>query len=227
MHLFRCFSLCAAIALVTGAAGAEELGWLSKKYEVGKGGPGTISSGKGDAGGVSYGTYQLTTANVGGFVKKHYPKEFKGLKPATKAFNDKWKALAKSDSTFGDKQHEYIKETHYDPVVAKLKKNQKLDVDTRSETLRNVVWSTAVQHGTRGGPTVIKNALAPLLKKKKLDQITDEEIVKGIYAERGRKDKNGTLVWFSKNSKDVQKGVAKRFVSEQADALKALKNEKN
>src|SRR5262249_26107349 len=160
---------------VTGAAHAKELGWLSKKYEVGKGGPETISSGKGDAGGVSYGTYQLTTANVGGFVKKYYAKEFKGLKPATKAFNDKWKDLAKPDKTFGKKQHAYIKATHYDPVTASLKKNQKLDVETRSDTLRNVVWSTAVQHGTGGAPNIVKTALAPLLKKKKLDQVTDEE----------------------------------------------------
>src|SRR5262245_8258571 len=187
MHLFRCFSLGAAIALVTGAAGAEELGWLSKKYEVGKGGPGTISTGKGDAGGVSYGTYQLTTANVGGFVKKFYPKEFAGLKAPSKAFNDKWKALAKSDKSFGKKQHDHIKATHYDPVAARLRKDLKLDVQKRSFTLRDVVWSTAVQHGGGGGPAIFKNALAPLTKNKPLDKLTDEEIIRAVYAERGRK----------------------------------------
>lgn len=31
-----------------------KLGDTSKKYEVGNGGPGTVSSGKGDYGGVSY-----------------------------------------------------------------------------------------------------------------------------------------------------------------------------
>lgn len=31
-----------------------KLGDTSRKYEVGSGGPGTVSSGKGDRGGVSY-----------------------------------------------------------------------------------------------------------------------------------------------------------------------------
>ena len=38
-----------------------KLGDTSKKYEVGNGGAGTVSSGTGDAGGVSYGTYQLSS----------------------------------------------------------------------------------------------------------------------------------------------------------------------
>jgi hypothetical protein len=225
MSLIRCFALCAAIAAVAGAAGAKELGWLSRKYEVGNGGAGTVSRDEGDIGGTSYGYWQMTRANVGDFVAKHYPKDFKGLKPESKAFNDAWKAAAKRDKTFGDKQHAFIKATSYSPVVARLKKDVKFDVKSRSDAMKNVIWSTAVQHGPGGGPRVVKNALAPLLKKKTIDRLSDEEIIKAIYAERGRKSKDGALVWFSGNSKQIQKGVASRFVREQADALKALKEE--
>ena len=44
-----------------GKAIAEELGALSAKYETGGRGPGTVSTGAGDPGGVSYGSYQMAT----------------------------------------------------------------------------------------------------------------------------------------------------------------------
>ncbi len=56
--------------------------------------------------------------------------------------------------------------------------------------------------------------------------MSDEEIIKAIYAERGRTKPNGTLVHFSKNSKGVQKSVANRFVTEQREALAQLAAEK-
>src|SRR5688572_25095226 len=56
-----------AVPAATAAAGAlgkaiaEELGALSAKYETGGRGPGTVSTGAGDRGGVSYGSYQMAT----------------------------------------------------------------------------------------------------------------------------------------------------------------------
>jgi LysM repeat protein len=44
-----------------GAALAVELGVLSAKYETGGRGPGIVSTGSGDPGGVSYGSYQMAT----------------------------------------------------------------------------------------------------------------------------------------------------------------------
>src|SRR5882672_5967035 len=55
----------------TTSTGGTTLGDLSSKYETGGRGPGTVSSGIGDAGGVSYGSYQMTSRNggtVGRFV---------------------------------------------------------------------------------------------------------------------------------------------------------------
>ena len=39
----------------------KALGTLSSKYETGGRGPGIVSTGKGDAGGVSYGSYQMSS----------------------------------------------------------------------------------------------------------------------------------------------------------------------
>src|SRR5262249_33985356 len=41
------------------------LGMLSEKYETGGRGPGTMSSGVGDAGGISYGSYEMTSKGGG------------------------------------------------------------------------------------------------------------------------------------------------------------------
>jgi hypothetical protein len=64
------------------------------------------------------------------------------------------------------------------------------------------------------------------LKKKPIEKLTDEEIIRAVYAERGRKNPTGGLARFQGNSEEVQQGVATRFVNELEDALAALKKEK-
>jgi hypothetical protein len=194
---------------------------------VGKhGGPGTVSSGKGDKGGVSYGTYQLSQHTVPAFVKQHYPTEFKGLTPGSKEFTQKWQQLAQQrGAEFAAKQHDFIKATHYDPAARKIKDTTKLDLTTRSSALQNVVWSTAVQHGAGGAASLVRDALGSQTKNNTVAKTSDAEIIRGIYAERGRKDANGALVHFKGNSKEVQDGVARRFQREQEDALNELARE--
>ena len=53
----------------------------------------------------------------------------------------------------------------------------------------------------------------------------DKELIQEIYNERGRKKADGNLVYFSKNSKNVQAGVSKRFSSEAKTALERLSSE--
>src|SRR6478736_3004866 len=88
-----------AVALLAPPAADEDLGKLSEKYESGNRGPGTVSTGKGDPGGVSYGTYQLASkvGRADAFVKRYYPDTFKGLKGGTDEFTQRWKELAAKD----------------------------------------------------------------------------------------------------------------------------------
>ena len=184
----------APIALI---AGDEKLGKLSEKYESGGRGPGTVSTGRGDPGGVSYGTYQLASkiGRADEFVKRYYPKEFKGLKGGTPEFTVRWKELAAKDTAgLLKNEHDYIKETHYDPQVAKIEAELKLELSKRSAALRDVVWSVAVQHGPR--TDLIVTTVKPLLKKAKLDDVTDEEIIRGgVHRTRpqGRERQTGPL----------------------------------
>jgi hypothetical protein len=213
-----------ALTAIAFVAADEPLGKLSEKYESGNRGPATVSTGKGDPGGVSYGTYQLASkiGRADAFVKKYYPDEFKDLKGGTPEFTAKWKELAAKDpKALHANEHAYIKETHYDPQAKKLAKDIDLDVAKRSAAFRDVVWSVAVQHGPN--TDVILVALKPLLKDAKLDDLTDEQVIRAVYAERGRKDKDGKLVRFQRVSDDWIPGLTKRFENEMKDALEMLK----
>jgi hypothetical protein len=223
MNLFHTL---AAFLLVCGpvAAAEHQLGKLSEKYESGNRGPGTVSTGKGDPGGVSYGTYQLASkvGRADAFVKRYYPEQFKGLKGGTPEFTKKWKDLAaREPKGLHANEHAYIKETHYDPQAKKLQKELGLDAGKRSAAFRDVVWSVAVQHGPN--TNLIVTAVKPLAKDGKLDGVTDEAMIRAIYAERGRKDKDGKLVHFRRVSDDWIPGLTRRFENELKDALEMLK----
>lgn len=208
-----------------GAAVAAALGKLSAKYETGGRGPGTVSTGAGDRGGVSYGSYQMAS-KLGvptRFVRQDgfpWAADFRKLTAGTAEFTACWKRIAANEpDAFQKCQHDFIKKTHYDLLAAKILNEDGLDVNTRSHALQDVVWSTAVQHG--GGTSIVHKALAKV-KVPKTDPGFDEQLIRAIYAERGRKKADGSLVYFSRNSSNVQKGVANRFKNELQDALAML-----
>jgi hypothetical protein len=212
---------------------AATLGKLSEKYETGGRGPGTVSSGAGDAGGVSYGSYQMTSKNggtVAGFVSQpDFPwrDQFRNLTPGSQAFTAKWKEFALNEpSRFQASQHDFIKKSHFDPLVARIEADGRLVITSRSLAVQDVIWSTAVQHGPNA--PVVSRALDALKSGGALDLSDpdfDEKFIKAIYAERGKKDAEGNLVYFSRNSRAVQGGVKKRFVDEEKEALEMLRRE--
>jgi hypothetical protein len=221
----------AAVGAAVGAIGAvvvEALGALSAKYETGGRGPGTVSTGAGDRGGVSYGSYQMAS-KMGvptKFVKQDgfpWRSDFQNLVAGSAEFTACWKRIAKADpDAFQKCQHEYIKKTHYDLLAAKILKENGLDVNSRSHALQDVVWSTAVQHG--GATSIVHRAIVKCSCPRD-DPRYDEQLIRGIYAERGRTKADGTLFYFGRNSPAVQKSVAKRFKSELNDALAMLAKE--
>lgn len=142
----------AALDKIGVARDGARLGKLSERYESGGRGPGTVSSGVNDPGGVSYGTYQLAskTGTLGDFLEAE-GKPWRDQLPATpgsSAFSAIWKAIAaREPEKFGDAQHAFIERTHYRPCVNAVKAATGFDIDARSLAVRDAVWSIAVQHG--------------------------------------------------------------------------------
>jgi hypothetical protein len=192
---------------------------------VGDRGPGTVSGGQGDLGGVSYGSYQLASkfGNALKFLKaegKQWLPAFEGLVEGSAEFSKAWKTIAtRTPDLFHDAQHDYIQRTHFEPQVAKILALSGIDIRQRSRALMDVVWSVAVQHGPSS--TMVGQVLKNLTADPSSSNY-DRLAILAIYAERGRTDANGVLVYFSRNSPDVQQGVAKRYRNELNDALAML-----
>ncbi len=203
------------IQMAQGGDAPIELGRLSAKYESGNRGPDMVSTGKGDPGGVSYGTYQLASAlgNADRFVQKYYPNEFQGLKGGTPEFSKVWKeTVAKDPPAFHRNEHAFIKQTHYDPQVALIARETGVDANQRSPAFRDVVWSCAVHHGPRSKIIVLTHQPG----------ISDLDWIKAVYAERGRKDDQGKLVYFQRVGEQLIPSLTNRFRNELNDALKML-----
>ena len=207
------------------------LGSLSRKYEVGDRGPEAVSTGAGDPGGVSYGSYQMTSRGGGTVLKfvsdAAFPwrDRFVGLTPGGEEFSARWRALAaEAPDAFFEAQHAFIESTHFAPLVERIRVASGLDVTDRSHALQDAVWSTAVQHGPNS--SVMNRAIAAVggvdaLRPDALDG--DRRLIRAIYAERGRRGADGRLVHFSRVYSDrVQQSVANRFASEERDALAML-----
>lgn len=189
------------------SAGNYGLGSLSRQYES-NGRIDVIANNKGDIGGKSYGAYQLSTTsgNAQKFANQ-YGGQLRGKKVGTVAFDKAWKAEAARDpKKFEAAQHNYIKQTHFDPVVKKHSWVLKYP-----KAVQDAVWSTSVQHGV-GGATKILNKISV--------GMSPEAVIKAIYAERGR---NNGMAHFPSSDQATRNSVVKRFKQEERDALAMLR----
>ncbi|UTA52913.1 hypothetical protein L3D22_10990 [Lysobacter soli] len=124
-----------------------------------------------------------------------------------------------------DVEHAFIKRTHFDPQIEKVMRATGVDLRYHSHTLNDVVWSTAVQHGAGAG--IIITAMRSVTIPHAETKTYDSELISAIYAERGRTSEDGSLYYFRRNSRTVQEGVARRFVSEKRVAIERLNDEQD
>ena len=194
-----------------------KLGQTSEQYESQNKGPGTISSGKGDNGGKSYGKYQIETKR--GTMKEYlqysnnYNGHFNGLTPATPAFDAKWKELAATDTeAFSKSQHNFIIEKHYMPQLQKLK-DRGYDFSTRGKAIQDMVWSSAVQY-RNNLPRIIQRAE----KESGLNfqTATDAEIITAVQNSKLKHVDQD----FRSSSPKVQQGVKNRIPEEKNSLLR-------
>lgn len=164
------------------ALGAWHLGQTSTHYETGGRGPGTVSSGRGDRGGVSYGSYQFAT-NTGGvreyLDQSRYGPRFQGLQPGSRAFTAKWKQLARDDAGFADDQHDFVRDKYY-TVQRDALGARGIDLRARGRAVQDALWSTAVQYRALT-PGIFENALQGAFGPDfELSRLSDEQIVAAV-----------------------------------------------
>lgn len=195
----------------SGRSTTGSLGGLSQRYES-SGNPATIARTKGDIGGASYGSYQLTTAS--GHAQKFassYGGSLAGKKAGTAAFDAAWKAEAsKNPTAFAQAQHNYVQQTHYAPAAAKFKAATGIDPAKQPQAIQDMIWSIGVQHGAGGASTIFKNAGVSA-------GMTPQTILKRVYGERSKVDK-----YFKSSPSNIKKSVYNRFQKELQDALSML-----
>lgn len=178
-----------ALGLVETVASIR-LGGLSERFESGGRGPGTVSGGQGDPGGVSYGTYQLSsrTGTAAKFMQAEgaaWVRAFGKAIPGSAAFSRSWRDVAEREpEAFGAAQHAFIERTHYRPAVAAVLKDTGLDLDSRHQALRDATWSVAVQHG--GAAPILACAVKETDKRVSRDDAAsyDRTLLEAIYAHR-------------------------------------------
>jgi hypothetical protein len=191
------------------------LGKVAAQFESG-GNSGSVSTGHGDHGGKSYGSFQLSskTGDVDKFLQKSgYANQFQGMQVGSAAFDAQWKKLAKEDNKFGEAQSAHAKTTHYDPQMAKLQ-NSGIDLSKKGFGVQEAVMSTANQYGANT-ETIIK-----ALKGKDTNKMNDEEIINAIQDYK----KENVKTNFKSSSEAVKAGVEKRINQEREALLAANKS---
>jgi type VI secretion system (T6SS) spike protein VgrG3 len=127
-----------------------DFGFVSAKYESGGKGVRTVSSGKGDPGGVSYGVHQLAskTGTMAAFLRAPESEPFRQYlhgAPGSEEFSNAYVELANSyPDEFAAAQLAYILRTHFNPVF-KLATQLGLMVEDRG--VQEALYSISVQHG--------------------------------------------------------------------------------
>ena len=205
------------------------LGDLSKKYES-NGDPGCISTGWGDAGGKSYGMYQLSS-NMG--IVRDFTSwlirrgcwfgDALAVEPVgSKQFDDTWITLAtEHKDEFSRWQHDYIEDLYYDVAVKALEQNY-FNINKHSYTMQDVIWSRAVQYG----PGRIVEMFVEAVNKLGYPNLSyvddkrfDADLIGAIY------DVCATPEWTS-GSLALREGLYNRFAAEKEEAWKRLELEK-
>lgn len=223
------------------------LGCLSQKYESAD--TGSQSIGYDRNGGTSYGTYQLssragTFSKFVEFLKDKEPKWAEALKNAgnantgsrSGAVPQAWKKLClQNPERMKELEHDFIVKSHYEPVYEYVQEKWQGEI---SPALKEVIFSTSVQHGVNGAKHIIDQALSAMpnaavpqngtayedaanrlymegFEHSKPNSIKNQaEFIKNIY--ENRKDK------FTSSTAAVQEAARTRFVLEQKDALAML-----
>jgi hypothetical protein len=205
------------------ARGSDELGSLAARFESGDAGIDAIGYDR--QGGTSYGQYQIssragTMSEFLEFLQERAPDlagKLKAAGPANTGGTDggmprEWKRIAAAyTERFTGLQRDFIEQTHYLPALEEIRERTGVDIGSQPKALREVLWSTAVQHGPGGAVRLFCRAIE---NGGKSENLSTRQVIDDLYAARSGQ--------FGGSTSDVQAAVRRRFQEERRLALTML-----
>ena len=202
----------------------NKTGTVSREFESSNN---PVAIGHDIKGGYSYGDYQIATNNgtfddFMKYLKKNpnyddyyeYLQEAGGSEAAKikeRKFELAWHNIA-NDDRFRQAQHNFMVDKKYKPVIRLTRDIKGLDLDSRHPVVKEVIFSTAVQHGEGGAADILHEAFG-----KDASSISDKDMIKQIYHIRALTNKK-----FKSSPPAMQKGIIKRFQREADKILKQM-----
>ena len=198
-------------------------GSLSALFESGSDGVGEIGYDR--VGGTSYGTFQIASKPGAmdrfiTFLKNEEPDWSKRLRAAGPANTGStrgrmpavWRDIAaENPERFEELQRDFIKREYYDAARSKIRERTGFDPDHSPLVLREVLWSTAVQHGPTGAADIFTRAFESLSDSTQKDF---RSLISQVYDRRSTR--------FGSSTRRVQQSVANRLTQEKELALAML-----
>lgn len=196
----------------------DGLGKVSEQWESGGRGSGVVGWDK--VGGTSYGKYQIASkvGSMDAFMKfaekegrKDVVDKLRAAGPAETGgtggkMPEVWKQMAAAGE-LGDLEHKFIKSQSYDVGMGRISDPELKKKIESNKALQEMMWSTSVQHGGAGA--------AGILNKVYKKGMSEEDLVKATYAERGTR--------FGGSEESMRKSIQEiRFPKEQATILAML-----
>lgn len=200
------------------------VGRLSAQFESGS--EGIAAIGYDSAGGTSYGKYQIASRvgsmkNFLQFLDVEAPDISRRLRnsgPANTgsrrgAMPDEWRAIAREQpDRFEKLQESFIHQSHYEPALDAIAQRTGIRVSSLSPAMREVIWSTAVQHGPAGAARIFERA--DDLSGKASEATYERKLINNVYNLRAGQ--------FGSSSRQVREAVLNRFRQERQLALNML-----
>lgn len=200
----------------------QAVGALSAQFESGR--SGTSAIGYDRVGGTSYGTYQIAS-KVGtmdrflDFLDEKAPAwagRLRNAGPADTgskqgAMPEVWKKIASENpERFEELQHAFVRKENYLPARDMILEQTGLDFENAPPALREVLWSTSVQHGPTGAARIFNKVVDTFLGGEQKAEFS-EDLIKGVYQTRKGQ--------FGSSTERVRNAVANRLDREQNLAL--------
>jgi hypothetical protein len=125
---------------------------------------------------------------------------------------DVFREIAAEDPTrFAGLQHEYVRKTHYEPTARAIRTLAGLDPEHLPHAVKEVIWSTAVQHGPSAAAQIFGEAAG----MEQPEGAAEEGLIRAVYQERAKH--------FALASESVRDSVQRRLAAEQEHALSLLR----